>query len=212
MKKEKMIKKIFILGLILGCTIQFSGCGSKENTENGQEAQDNKTESDFVYAAERQEFDISGKLGDAKLVGDTVYFLSGEAYGENGVYEWQAYSLKAGTGETVPMLLAAVSETDESDMKAYAEQGILEDLNPYIDAEDTMERGDFAESVLTAFETDGKLPCFSPDFSVDTMIGRSAEVGEEPGWTIEDVLALAETKPEGKKCLRKAKFSKICWH
>lgn len=509
MKKGKIIKKIFILGLILGCTIQFSGCDSKENTENGQEAQDNKTESDFVYAAERQEFDISGKLGDAKLVGDTVYFLSGEAYGENGVYEWQAYSLKAGTGETVPMLLAAVSETAESvehlcvnqegdvfavaartvkqdteeqdskqggnsnqkmyfldryasdgtlvfsvditelrendayfsirymavdqegniylssngsvndfstiwifdregnrtgklpcetwvdalftlpngkvaaamrdgensgsfreieaekgtfgetygnlpeagsyfagtsehtilmtgkdkvyqydfmtktceellslrdcdvdtgrlcgfgvlsdgrllavcrkrsdeesgaelvyltkktkaeaaeeeketivlgvmffgdavisdavlrfnqtneqyrievvsygeedyeagkmrldaelvsesgpdivwvnysDMKAYAEQGILEDLYPYIDAEDTMERGDFVESVLTAFETDGKLPCFSPDFSVDTMIGRSAEVGEEPGWTIEDVIALAESKPEG---------------
>lgn len=497
---KRTIKKILAAGFILSCTLQFPGCGSKENTESKQEIQNDTIESDFVYTAERQEIKINGSLGAADLLNDTIYFLSGEAYGENGEYRRQAYSLKTGLEEATPTPLPITLEAGESiehlcvdqkgdafavvnqdtklggnssqkmyflnrytadgnivfsvditelhngdayfsirymavdredniylssngsvndfstiwifdgegnrtgkllcetwveamfmlpdgkvaaamregenggnfkeieaatgtfkktygnlpepgryfagasdhtilmtgkdkvyqydlttetyeelfrfrdcdvemsrlcgfgvlsdgrilavcqsagsenpgaelvyltkktraeaaedaketivlgvmffgnagmsdavlrfnqtneqyrievvsygeedyeagkmrldaelvsesgpdivwmnysDMKSYAKQGILEDLYSYIDMEEAMDRGDFVESVLAAFETDGKLHCFSPDFSVDTMIGKSADVGKEAGWTIEDVIALAESKPEG---------------
>ena len=56
--------------------------------------------------------------------------------------------------------------------------------------------------MLAAFEKDGKLLCFSPDFSVDTMIARTSDVGEESGWTIEEAVALMESKPEGTELFR----------
>lgn len=91
---------------------------------------------------------------------------------------------------------------DHDSMRAYAEQGILEDLYPYIDGEGGMKREDFVESVLAACETDGKLPCFATDFSVDTMIARTSDVGSKSGWSIEEAMALMESKPEETEIFR----------
>ncbi len=91
---------------------------------------------------------------------------------------------------------------DHDSMRVYEKQGILENLYPYMDEDHTIKREDLVESVLAAFEKDGKLLCFSPDFSVDTMIARTSDVGEEPGWTIEEAVALMESKPEGTELFR----------
>lgn len=91
---------------------------------------------------------------------------------------------------------------DHDSMRAYAEQGILEDLYPYIDGEGAMKREDFVESVLAACEMDGILPCFATDFSVDTMIARTSDVGGKSGWSIEEAMALMESKPEETEIFR----------
>ena len=79
----------------------------------------------------------------------------------------------------------------------YMLRGILEDLNPYFDADETIQREDYVENALCAYEIEDKLYGIVPFFKVSTVIGSALDVGEEPGWTMEDAMALMESKPEG---------------
>lgn len=77
----------------------------------------------------------------------------------------------------------------------YISKGILEDLNPYIDASG-MKREDYVENAFNAYVIGGKMYGIVPSFSVLTVMGKTSEVGKEQGWTIDDVMALMESKPE----------------
>lgn len=78
-----------------------------------------------------------------------------------------------------------------------AQKGVIEDLNPYLEKDDQISREDFFESVLKAYSIDGKLYSIPNCFYISTVIGKTSEVGEEPGWTLDDLMALIESKPEG---------------
>ncbi len=77
----------------------------------------------------------------------------------------------------------------------YAAQGILEDLTPYVEAD--LNQEDYIENVFQSYTYDGKMYGVVPSFSIMTVVGKTADVGETPGWTIDDVMALAQSKPEG---------------
>ncbi len=81
--------------------------------------------------------------------------------------------------------------------ESYISKGLFEDLYPYIDKDEELKRDDYFQNVLTAYETDGKLYQLVPSFTIFTVIGKTADVGAEPGWTMEDLNALMATKPEG---------------
>lgn len=72
----------------------------------------------------------------------------------------------------------------------------FEDLLPYIDSDPVLERGGLMESVLDSLMVEGKLTSILPDFYVETVVGRTADVGTESGWTMEDLLRLWEEKGE----------------
>ncbi len=78
-----------------------------------------------------------------------------------------------------------------------AAQGLLEDLYPYIDADAELDRSDFFESVLTGLEVDGKLYSTVTSFSINTIMGASSVVGDEPGWTVDEFKAALASMPEG---------------
>ena len=78
-----------------------------------------------------------------------------------------------------------------------AAKGLLEDLYPYIDADEQLSRGDFFPNVLSAMELDGKLYAACAGFSVNTAVGASSVVGDTPGWTYDDYYAALATMPEG---------------
>jgi len=79
----------------------------------------------------------------------------------------------------------------------YIAKGLLEDLTPYLDADSQINRENYVEKAFNAYERDGKLYGIVSAFSVQTVIGKTADVGSEPGWTIDDVMALMDSKPEG---------------
>ena len=79
----------------------------------------------------------------------------------------------------------------------YAAKGLLEDLKPYFDGEQGVNRADYFENILTAMETDGKMFVLSPDFYIDTLVGKTKDVGEGYSWTMEDMKQLEETREEG---------------
>lgn len=82
-------------------------------------------------------------------------------------------------------------------VESYISKGLFEDLYPYIDGDEEMDRSDLLMDVMDAFATDGKLYKLVPSFSIITVAGKTADVGTESGWTLDDLNALVQSKPEG---------------
>lgn len=96
-------------------------------------------------------------------------------------------------------------------VESYIAKGLFEDLYPYIDSDREISRDDLLINVMDVFSTDGKLYKLVPSFSVMTVAGKTADVGEETGWTLDDLNALLASKPEGTEafydCIRSSVLS-----
>lgn len=88
----------------------------------------------------------------------------------------------------------------ETEVEELVSMGAFEDLNPYLDQSSVMDREDLIESALGAGTYDGILVSIPASFSLYTFFGSSATVGEEMGWTYEDVIALLEANPGSEIC------------
>ncbi len=80
-------------------------------------------------------------------------------------------------------------------IKQLASKGLLEDLGEYLDKSSALKREDFLENILNAFTYDGVLTCIPTGFELSTLVGKSSDVGEEPGWTLEELIAYAQKHP-----------------
>lgn len=79
-----------------------------------------------------------------------------------------------------------------------AARGALEDLNTYFEKDESLNRSDFFENILEAFETEEHLYGMPLGFNIYTIIGRTSVLGEEPGWNPEELMAFVKEHPEGK--------------
>lgn len=79
----------------------------------------------------------------------------------------------------------------------YVSRGLLEDLYPYIDADAELSRDSFVPSILKALEINGGLYQVSPGFGIFTVIGRSDVVGNDMGWTLDQMTDCLATQPAG---------------
>lgn len=82
-----------------------------------------------------------------------------------------------------------------NEMEDLISMGVFEDLNPYLDRSDVLDREDMFESVLNAETYDGILKSVPASFDIYTYFGRSDIVGDKMGWTYEEVIALLEANP-----------------
>lgn len=80
---------------------------------------------------------------------------------------------------------------------SYMAKGLFEDLYPFIEADEEIKKEDFFPNILEALEVNGKLYRMVPDFTISTVVGKTALVGKEPGWTIEELNQVMENMPEG---------------
>lgn len=94
---------------------------------------------------------------------------------------------------TMPDLLLL----DELPYTQLAAKGLLADLYPYLDEDPELGREDFFENILGAMEVNGGMYQVSSGFGLITVMGASSIVGEEPGWTYEELYAALDTMPEG---------------
>lgn len=81
--------------------------------------------------------------------------------------------------------------------ETYISKGILTDLYALMDADPDIKRDDFLPNALQIYEQDGKLYGIFPFFNISTLMGKTSDVGEKMGWTVDDVKALMASKPEG---------------
>lgn len=82
-------------------------------------------------------------------------------------------------------------------VESYAAKGLFEDLYPYIDGDNEINREDYFPNVLKAFESNGKLYRLAPRFIIYTVAGKTADVGKRTGWTLQDLNEVMASKPEG---------------
>ena len=78
-----------------------------------------------------------------------------------------------------------------------AAKGLLEDLYPFLDADSELGREDIMDNVLRASEINGGLYQIASQFNVMSLIGSSKVVGDEPGWTYDELYEALATMPEG---------------
>ncbi|MCM1065870.1 MAG: extracellular solute-binding protein [Eubacterium sp.] len=79
---------------------------------------------------------------------------------------------------------------------ALAEQGILEDLQPYVDQSSVIRQEDFLPNVWELGRQGDLLYAVPLRFALQTLAGKAGLLGERDVWTVEELMALAAEYPE----------------
>lgn len=82
-------------------------------------------------------------------------------------------------------------------IRRYAAKGLLEDLWPMIENDPDLGRDALMSHVLECAEIDGKLYNVMSSFAIRTVTGSRKVVGDEMGWTMDELMAALDTMPEG---------------
>lgn len=95
----------------------------------------------------------------------------------------------------VPDIILVDSELP---INQYAAKGLLENLYPYIEADSSLGgREALVEPFFDAVAVGDVLPYIASSFTISTTMGASRVVGEEPGWTIDELTAALAQMPQG---------------
>lgn len=97
-------------------------------------------------------------------------------------------------------------------IESYAAKGIFADLNEFLEKDTEVKKEDILPNVLEALSLDGKLYRMAPYFSVNTFAAKTVDVGEEPGWTMDEALELLASKPEGTNLLSEMTASSFMYY
>ena len=97
-------------------------------------------------------------------------------------------------------------------IESYAAKGIFADLNEFLEKDAEVKKEDIFPNVLEALSLDGKLYRMAPYFSVNTFAAKTVDVGEEPGWTMDEALELLASKPEGTNLLSEMTASSFMYY
>ena len=89
---------------------------------------------------------------------------------------------------SVPDLL----DLDDLPVEALLRQGLLEDLYPWLRADETLDEADFFDSVFAAMSIDGQLPCVTANVMLLTVFVDPAAVNGAESWTLEEFAAFRE--------------------
>jgi len=79
----------------------------------------------------------------------------------------------------------------------YARRGLLADIGALLDADATLSRSDLVENVRHLLEIDGTLYTTASQFTVQTLVGSSARIGADMGWTMAEFMDMADSLPQG---------------
>lgn len=89
-------------------------------------------------------------------------------------------------------------------LSLYAQKGVLEDLYPYIDVDETLSRETFLPNVLKAYEKDEKLYALPITFELHTLLGSKVSLGENIGWSIDEMIEYANSCEPGSSIFNNA--------
>lgn len=82
-------------------------------------------------------------------------------------------------------------------VSSYISKGLLADIDELIVADEELSKTEFMDNVFDAYRVDGKLYYVTPSFSVKTLVGKTSLVGERSSWTMEEMMELMASMPEG---------------
>lgn len=94
----------------------------------------------------------------------------------------------------VPDILVLSSDMP---VESYIAKGLFEDIKSYMENDPEIDLNNFMPNIMEAFSTEGSLYRLVPYYYINTILAKTSDVGEERGWTIQDVNDLMSSKPEG---------------
>lgn len=77
-----------------------------------------------------------------------------------------------------------------------AAKGVIEDLTPYLEKSSVLSKEDFIDNLLEGLTYDGILVAIPSSFNISTVVGKTSAVGEEMGWSLEEMMAFAKEHPD----------------
>lgn len=89
-----------------------------------------------------------------------------------------------------------VMSGENLNMKSLASKGVFADLYEFIDKDEEITRESFVPNILNLSEYDGKLVSVATSFSLNTISGKTKYVGEKQNWTVDEMIAAYEKRPE----------------
>lgn len=85
----------------------------------------------------------------------------------------------------------------EMPVQSYVSKGLFADLYEFMDNDDSFNKEDYLENAFKTLEFEDKLHSIFPYFTIQSVIGKTSDVGAEKGWSMADMNALLASKPEG---------------
>ncbi len=90
-----------------------------------------------------------------------------------------------------------IIDISNGNVQSYIAKGVVTDLYPFMDKDEEINREDYLESILKAYEKNGKLYALPPEFMISTMLAKVSDVGDRQSMTLDEVMELAKGLPEG---------------
>lgn len=123
-----------------------------------------------------------------------VYFPDRNPYGFNAALKADAadrllLDMKSGDGPDILL--------DYSVYGQFNQEGILVDLNTYIDGAQGLNRSLYFDNVFRAFEDNGKLYQMPMTFELSALVGDKTVVGEVSGWNVSEFGNKLDQLPDG---------------
>lgn len=81
-------------------------------------------------------------------------------------------------------------------IERFAAKGVFEDLNSWLDNSTKVAKADYFENILEAYTYDGVLVAIPKSFELMTLVGKASELGEEPGWTVAQMVEYSKKHPD----------------
>ena len=82
-------------------------------------------------------------------------------------------------------------------LNSYMAKGLFTDFYTFMEKDPDFKKEDFISNIWEVFSNDGALYQLIPSFAIMTFTAKTADVGKERGWTMDEALALLESKTEG---------------
>lgn len=96
------------------------------------------------------------------------------------------------------------------DVNNFVNKGILEDLTPYMEKDDTVNKDYFVDGVLDATAIDGKNYYLVKEFAIRTIAGKASDLKDyKDGWTVQEMIDYYNSKPEGTELMESATKSGV---
>lgn len=127
--------------------------------------------------------------------GNQKYHVEIREYLDTQTHDWSDAALRM-NNDILSGNCPDILDLADLNLKALASKGLFTDLNEYLENSILLKPSDFLDSLLDAYTIDDKLITIPSYFSMKTVMGWSSEVGEDMGWTLDDLMAYADTHPD----------------
>lgn len=103
--------------------------------------------------------------------------------------------LATGLGDYDILLLDEIAFS-RMDIQSLVQAGVFENLSTWLDKEGGLERDDFFNIAMTAYDLDGTLFTLPIKIQVGCLCGRQALLGDRDEWTLREFLDFFEENPD----------------